>query len=146
MEAHVRIRVESSRNADLAGEHGPDVGHRELELELAIGIGEVPTEEVRDGYVVAIALGRGLVRELDALAAEALVDGEVLAVEEGEGEVDVDAQPGRGAAPDQVDAQHLPIRNRTFVATALLRTKGQKWAGCVRVSMASFNLICLYGL
>ena len=122
------IRVERSRDADLAAEDRAHIGHRQLQLKLAIRIGEVATVEVGDGYVVAIALGRRLVGELDALAAEALVHAEVLAIEEREGEVDVDAQTGRRAAPDEVDAQHLPIRNRTFVSTTLLQT-GQKNGG-----------------
>lgn len=94
-------------HAELGVEGRPQVAHGQLELELAVGVREVAAVEVADGDVVAVALRGRVEGELDLLPGEGLVDAEVLAVEQREREVDVDAHALRRVAPHQVHSEDL---------------------------------------
>lgn len=104
----VRLRLArrecAARHLKVGHVHGPHVGHRQFQLELAVRVGEVSAVQVRDRDVVPVALGRRLVRELDPFPGESLVHGEVFPVQKGEREVHVDAQVPRRTAPHQVRA------------------------------------------
>ena len=60
---------------------GAWVGHRQLQLELAVGVGEVALVQVVDGDVATVALRWRVERELDLAPTERLVGTKVLPVE-----------------------------------------------------------------
>lgn len=95
------------RHPDLRHVDRPHVRHRQLQLKLAVRIGEITAVEVRYGDVTAIALGRRLVRKLDAFARKALVHREVLPIQQRKREVHVYAEVSWRATPYQVYAQNL---------------------------------------
>lgn len=85
-------RKHRCRHPDLRHVNRPHVCHGQLQLELAVCIGEITAVEIRHGDVAAVALGWRLVGELDALAGETLVHGEVLPIQQREREIHVYAE------------------------------------------------------
>jgi len=85
-------REHRRRHSDLGHVYRPHIRHGQLQLKLAVCIGEITAVEISHGDVAAVALGRRLVSELDAFAGEALVHGEVLPIQQREREVHVYAE------------------------------------------------------
>lgn len=59
------VAEDTAGHAEVSVEHGPDMAHAQLQLELAVVVSEVADVELADRDVVAVALGRTLRRELD---------------------------------------------------------------------------------
>ena len=99
----VRLRLSGGERAaghlEVGHVDGPHVRHRQLQLKLAVRVGEVTVVQVRDRDVVAVALCRRLVRELHPLAGETLVHREMLPIQQRERKVHVDPQVSRCTAP-----------------------------------------------
>lgn len=85
-------REHRCRHPDLRHVNRPHIRHGQFQLELAVCVGEITAVEIRHGDVAAVALGRRLVSELDALAGETLVHGEVFPIQQREREVHVYAE------------------------------------------------------
>lgn len=85
-------REHRRRHSDLGHVDRPHVRHGQLQLKLAVRVGEITAVEIRHGDIAAVALGRRLVGELDALAGETLVHGEVLPIQQRKREVHVYAE------------------------------------------------------
>lgn len=83
----------AQRKSQIRFVEGARIGHRQLELEFAIGVGEVALVKVIDGNVAAITLGRRVERELDLPATERLIGAEMLSVEQCEGKINVHSHP-----------------------------------------------------
>lgn len=50
--------------SEVRGVDGAKVGHRQLQLELAVGVGEIAAIQVAYRYVIAVSLGGRFEREL----------------------------------------------------------------------------------
>ena len=90
----VRLRLSGRERAaghlEVGHVDGPHVRHRQLQLKLAVRVGEVSVVQVRDRDVISVALCRRLVRELHPLPGETLVHREVLSIQQRERKVHVD--------------------------------------------------------